>query len=146
MSAYLMVDMPKGMRLMLLAFDYHHDEQGKRIPEFSLFYTPNEYAAAVARELPECFEWIASIHPYRKNCVKVLEKSVGQGARAVKWLPGAMRIDLSSPLCDRFYSACIRLNVPILIHTGDEHAVHAEGLQALGNPLLVRDLWNKVFE
>jgi mannonate dehydratase len=135
---HLMADMPRGVRLMLLAFDYHHDEQGRRIPELSPFYTPNEYAAAIAQEMPERFEWIASIHPYREDCVEALEKAVAQGARAVKWLPGAMRIDPSSPLCDRFYSACVRLNVPILIHTGDEHAVHVEGLQALGNPLLVR--------
>lgn len=135
---HLMADMPKGARLMLLAFDYHHDEQGNRITELSPFYTPNEYAAAIAREHPDRFEWIASIHPYREDCVEALDKAVSQGARAVKWLPGAMRIDPSSPLCDRFYEACIRNNIPILIHAGDEHAVHVEGLQALGNPLLVR--------
>ena len=135
---HLMKDMPAGVKLMLLAFDYHHDEQGKRITELSPFYTPNEYAAAIVREHPERFEWIASIHPYRKDSVEALEKAVSQGARAVKWLPGAMRIDPSSPLCDRFYEASVRLNVPLLIHSGDEHAVHVEGLQALGNPLLVR--------
>ncbi|OGT18886.1 MAG: hypothetical protein A2V90_02565 [Gammaproteobacteria bacterium RBG_16_57_12] len=131
-------DLAPGSKLMLLAFDYHHDENGERITEVSPFYTPNEYAARLARQHPEHFEWIASIHPYRRNCVEALEWAAANGARAVKWLPGAMRIDPSSALCDRFYDAALRLKIPLLVHSGSEHAVHVEGLQQLGNPLLLR--------
>ncbi|HEY4731653.1 MAG TPA: hypothetical protein VIH66_00205 [Gammaproteobacteria bacterium] len=44
----------------------------------------------------------------------------------------------ASQLCDRFYEALIRFNIPLLVHAGDEHAVPVEGLQFLGNPLVLR--------
>ena len=130
--------MAKGVKFMLLAFDYHYNEEGERVLENSPFYTPNDYAATVAEQHPEHFEWIASIHPYRDDCVEALEKAARRGARAVKWLPGAMGMNPSSPLCDRFYTALTRLKIPLLVHAGTEHAVHVDGLQGYGNPLLMR--------
>lgn len=130
--------MASGVKFMLLAFDYHYDEKGGRVLENSPFYTPNDYAASVANQYPENFEWIASIHPYREDCVEALEQVVAAGARAVKWLPGSMGMNPASPLCDRFYAALRRLNIPLLIHAGTEYAVHVDGLQGYGNPLLMR--------
>lgn len=130
--------MARGSRLMLLAFDYHHDQAGRQMPELSPFHTPDAWAARIVAQHPEDFEWIASIHPYREDCVQALEWAVARRARAVKWLPGAMGIDPSSPACDRFYEACRRLDVPLLVHAGSEYAVHVEGMQDLGNPLLLR--------
>lgn len=127
-----------GVRLMLLAFDYHYNEAGERVPELSSFYTPDDYAARIAKLYPQRFEWIASIHPYREDCVTALEWAAQNGARAVKWLPPAMGMNPASPLCDRFYEAMARLNLPLLTHAGDEHAVHGAGAQLLGNPLLLR--------
>lgn len=127
-----------GVRLLLLAFDYHYNETGERVPELSPFHTPNEYAARLAKDYPQRFEWIASVHPYRQDCVEALEWSVQHGARAVKWLPPAMGMNPASPLCDRFYEAMARLDTPLLTHAGDEHAVHGAGAQLLGNPLLLR--------
>ncbi len=127
-----------GARLMLLAFDYRYSETGEKIPALSAYHTPNEYAAKVARAHPGGFEWIASIHPYRRDCVAALEQSVAGGARAVKWLPPAMGMDPASPLCDRFYQALARLDVPLLVHGGDEKAVEGEEDQRYGNPLRLR--------
>jgi mannonate dehydratase len=87
---------------------------------------------------PARFEWIASIHPYREDSVDELEKVVNSGAKAIKWLPPVMGIDPSSPKCDRFYEALAKLDIPLLTHAGDEHAVHGVELQANGNPLLLR--------
>ncbi|MFQ5470064.1 MAG: amidohydrolase family protein [Gammaproteobacteria bacterium] len=134
----LMEALKPGVKLMLLAFDYHYDEQGKRIEAQSPFYTPNEYAANLVKAYPDQFEWIASVHPYREDCVDALEWAVKHGARAVKWLPPAMGMNPASPLCDRFYNAMNRLNIPLLTHAGDEHAVKGKDAQALGNPLLLR--------
>ncbi len=135
---YLHEGLNPGARLILLAFDYHYNESGQRVPELSSFYTPNEYAARIAKNYPQRFEWIASIHPYREDCVTALEWAAQHGARAVKWLPPAMGMNPSSPLCDRFYEAMVRLNMPLLSHGGDELAVHGAGAQLLGNPLLLR--------
>lgn len=128
----------KDMRLMLLAFDYHYNEAGERVLALSPFHTPNEYAVRVAKDYPQRFEWIASVHPYRQDCVEALEWAVQHGARAVKWLPPAMGMNPGSPLCNRFYEAMARLDIPLLTHAGDEHAVHGAGAQLLGNPLLLR--------
>lgn len=130
--------LPRGARLMLLAFDYFHDEHGKRQLEHTVFHTPNEYAAGLAKRYPDRFEWIASIHPYRPDAVEELERAQKRGARAIKWLPSAMGMDPASPRCDRFYEAMARLNIPLLSHTGGEVAVPSAVGQGANNPLRLR--------
>jgi len=125
-------------KLMLLAFDYTYAENGERDIERSAFHTPNQYAAELASTFSRHFEWMASIHPYRRDCVEALEWAVQRGARAIKWLPAAMGIDPASPLCDRFFAAAARLRIPILSHAGEERAVHGVDTPALGNPLRLR--------
>jgi len=127
-----------GHRFVLLAFDYSYNEQGQPLPDKSAFYVPNRYAAQVHKQSPDTFEWLASIHPYRKDCVEALEKALLNGARGVKWLPPAMGMNPASPLCDRFYKAMASWDIPLLCHCGDEHAVSGTNTQAYGNPLALR--------
>ena len=94
--------LPAGVKLMLLAFDYFHDEAGERRLETSAFHTPDAYAASIVEQDPTRFEWIASIHPYRRDAVAALREAVRKGARAVKWLPPAQGMDPASPLCKGF--------------------------------------------
>ena len=131
-------DFRPGFRMVLLAFDYRYDVQGQVVRRDSAFYVPNEYAAAVRSAHPDAFEWVASIHPYRADCVEALEWAVAHGARAVKWLPGAMGIDPSSKLCDRFFEALRKHSIPLLTHAGEEQAVDVAGGHDLNNPLLLR--------
>ena len=129
---------PPASRFMLLAFDYTYDEAGRRRLDLSAFHTPNEWAARLHRDYPGEFEWIASVHPYREDAVEALERVRKSGARAIKWLPPAMGIDPGSARCDEFYAALVRFGLPLLIHAGDEKAVHGSGRQDYGNPLLLR--------
>jgi len=135
---HLLNDFPAGAKCMLLAFDFNYNTDGTQNREASPFYTPNSYARQIAASRPDRFEWIASIHPYREDCVQALETAVKAGARAVKWLPAVMDIDPSSPQCDRMYEALARLGTPLLTHAGDEHAVDGVEAQKRGNPLLLR--------
>ncbi len=128
----------RGSRFVLLAFDYSYNEQGERLPDKTAFHIPNSYAARIHKQLPDTFEWLASIHPYRKDCVEALEKAFIDGARGVKWLPPAMGMDPASTLCDRFYKAMAYWDIPLLCHCGDEHAVSGTDTQAYGNPLALR--------
>ena len=128
----------RGSRFLLLAYDYTYDKKGVRLPEQTAFYVPNYYAAQVHQQFPQVFEWIASIHPYRRDCVAALEKAFRAGARGVKWLPPAMGIDPNSAQCDRFYEALVYWNIPLLCHCGDESAVAGADNHAYGNPLLLR--------
>jgi mannonate dehydratase len=127
-----------GAKLMLFAFDHARDEAGKPDLETSEFYVPNEYARDTARAHPRYFEWVASIHPYRRDCVEALAAAKRDGARAVKWLPAAMGIDPALPLCDRFYRALAREDLPLISHAGEERAVLGRYAQELGNPLRLR--------
>ena len=131
-------DFPSAAKFMLLAFDYHHDEQGEKVTDKTPFAVPNEYVAQLAKRYPQQFEWAASIHPYRKDCVTLLDWCVRHGARAVKWLPQMMGINPASKLCEQFYDALAKHDIPLLCHAGDEHAVAGVEAQSLGNPLLLR--------
>ena len=123
---------------MLLAFDYTYDESGNRRLDLSAYHTPNEWAARLHREYPGEFEWIASVHPYRTDAIEALNQAHKSGARAVKWLPPAMGINPGAARCDDFYAALVRTGLPLLVHAGEEKAVHGSGRQDFGNPLLLR--------
>ena len=127
-----------GAKMILFAFERAHGERGEALPERSGFHVPDAYARDTARAHPEAFEWAASIHPYRADCVEALERAAREGARAVKWLPAAMGIDPGSPLCERFYGALARLRLPLITHAGLERAVMGTDIQDYGNPLRLR--------
>jgi len=129
---------PRGSKLLLLAFDWHHDGHGRRVEALSPLYTPNEYTQRLAREHPAHFEWIASVHPYREDAVEALNQAAHGGARAVKWLPPVQGMDPADRRCDRFYEALARLKLPLLTHAGQELALHAGAMQDYGNPLRLR--------
>lgn len=130
--------MPSGYKTALLAFDDCYDEHGRHAGHISAYVTPNRYARQLAVDHPQRFEWIASVHPYREDCVEELEWAVAHGARAIKWLPHAQGMDPASPLCDRFYAALARHRLPLLTHAGSEYALHGAGRADYSNPLRLR--------
>ncbi len=134
----LMDALPEGVKLLLLAFDRSYRADGTPLRNFTSIYVPNDYTQRVAALYPQRMEWACSIHPYREDAVTALRSAAAAGARAVKWLPPAMGMDPSSPRCDPFYDELARLRLPLLTHTGEEHAVEGAAAQALGNPLLLR--------
>jgi predicted TIM-barrel fold metal-dependent hydrolase len=122
---------------MLLAFDFSYDTNGRRQIEYSTFYVANRYTRDVAAAHPG-WQWICSVHPYRKDAVDALQWAAAHGARAVKWLPPAMGMDPASPRCDPFYAELERLDLPLLTHGGHELAAEGGGHQAYGNPQRLR--------
>jgi mannonate dehydratase len=134
----LMDGFPAGAQILLFAFDWAHDEQGRPQREASAFHVPNAYAARVARAHPTRMQWAASIHPYRKDALAALEDAAANGARAMKWLPAAMGIDPGSPRCDAFYRLLAKHDLPLITHAGHEAAVAGTARQDYGNPLKMR--------
>jgi len=130
--------MRRGTKLLLFAFDRSYGADGKPDAERTSLYVPDAFARETAREHARVFEWVASIHPYRADCVAALEEAKRDGARAVKWLPAAMGMDPASPRCDRFYAAAARLGLPLISHAGEERAVLGNDIQEFGNPLRLR--------
>jgi predicted TIM-barrel fold metal-dependent hydrolase len=122
----------------LLAFDKNYNRDGNANLTKTEFYVPNEYVFSLIDQYPDLFEPVISVHPYRADALAELERGAQRGARMVKWLPNAMGIDPSDPLCDPFYQKLKELDLVLLSHGGEEKAVQAEEDQKLGNPLLLR--------
>jgi mannonate dehydratase len=133
-----LLDAMNGARLILYAFERAYDERGAPDLEHTIFHVPNEYARDVARAHPAYFEWVASIHPYRKDALDALAQAKRDGARGVKWLPSAMGIDPASPKCDRFFAAMRAADLPLISHAGLERAVLGREAHDFGNPLRLR--------
>jgi predicted TIM-barrel fold metal-dependent hydrolase len=128
----------KPGRHAVLAFDRFYEENGDVSEAHTEFYTPNKYVYRLAKENSDVFLPTCSVHPYRADACDELEFWAARGVRLCKWLPNAMGIDPSSPLCAPFYAAAARLGIVLLVHCGEERAVEADELQRLGNPLLLR--------
>ncbi|MDR1229427.1 MAG: amidohydrolase [Azoarcus sp.] len=136
--ALLVRGMPAGVKALVFAFDWFHDDNGLPAADRSTFHVPGDYARRMAAEQPDVFEWAASIHPYRSDAVDQLEAAAAQGAKAVKWLPAAQNIDPASKRCDAFFAALARLRLPLISHCGAEKAAQGTSMEHLGNPLKLR--------
>jgi len=134
----LVDEFPDGARFLLLALDGWHDDSGAWLPGNTVLKVSNEYVAGVARRYGHRFAWAASIHPYRKDAISALERAAGDGASAVKWIPFLMGIDPSSPKCDPFYARMAALRLPLIVHSGWQHALIPGADQEWGNPLRLR--------
>ena len=143
-SAYVdrLVRLARGfghpLKIHLLAMDHSYLPDGTLAPEQADFFVPNDYVLAVARQYPDLFVPVISVHPDRPDALAVLTKWAGQGVRCVKWLPNAQGIDPAQPRYDAFYRKLRELGLVLLTHTGEEGAVNAAGAQELGNPLRLR--------
>ena len=134
----LCADFSAGARWWLYAFEQAHNDQGQPQPSQSTLHVPDAYAAQIAAQEPDRFDWVASIHPYRSDALARLDATLAAGAVAVKWLPSAMNIDLRDPRCRPFCERLARAGRPLIVHCGEEKAVPGAGRDELGNPLLMR--------
>jgi mannonate dehydratase len=130
--------MRKGVKVVLFAFERAHHESGEPDLEHTIFHVPDDYARDVAKKYADDFEWVASIHPYRKDALEALERAKQGGARGVKWLPSAMGIDPASPRCEAFFQGMVKLDLPLIAHAGLERAVLGREAHDFGNPLRLR--------
>ena len=133
----LIRSVPGHGRFFLLALDRRYRQDGTMDLEKTSVSVPNEYVFQMAREFPDLFVPVISVHPYRPDALEELEKWARQGCRHVKWIPNAMGIDPSHPKTEPFYLKMKALDMILMSHTGDEQALDAHE-QHLGNPLLLR--------
>jgi hypothetical protein len=107
---------------VVLAFDAVHDLDGKLNPARTHLYVTNDYVIELARRNPKIL-FAASIHPYRNDAVAELERCVAAGAVMVKWLPIVQDFNPAHPKCIAFYEVLAHFGIPLLSHTGSEHAL-----------------------
>jgi len=122
----------------ILAFDYNYNADGTKNKEDSPFYVSNEYVYETYKKYPDIFVPVISVHPYRPDAVKELEKWAKKDVKWVKWLPNVQNIDPSDARIDNFYKVMKKYNMILLTHTGDEEALPGKKHQDFGNPLLYK--------
>ncbi len=122
----------------ILAFDKHYNQDGSVNLAKTNMYIPNHYVVDLARQHPDIFLPVISVHPYRPDAVEELDKWAKAGVKYIKWLPNAMGMDPASKSVEPFYRKMKEHNMILLSHAGEEQAVEAEEDQQLGNPLRLR--------
>jgi predicted TIM-barrel fold metal-dependent hydrolase len=127
---------PEIDAVALLAFDAVYDREGRMDEQGTHLYVTNDYVIELAGREPQIL-FAASVHPYRKDAIAEIERCVSAGAVLMKWLPIVQDFDPSDPICIPFYDALAHHGLPLLSHTGAEHALPNRN-KAVADPALLR--------
>lgn len=121
---------PSVDRLVLLAFDEYHDDEGRpcgpaarRQDRGSDLYVSNSLVRAMCATRPGRYLFGASIHPYRRGSEELLAEAADAGAVLVKWLPVHQNIRADDPRTLACLRAAARLKTAMLIHYGGESSL-----------------------
>lgn len=124
-------------RVVLLAFDEVHDDAGRsrgparRRRDYGTdMYVSNGFVHALCRQYPDRFLFGASVHPYRRHAVELLDEVTDAGAVLIKWLPPVQNIDARDPRTVAFLRRCSKLRLPLLVHHGAEYALGTQAREA----------------
>lgn len=123
-------------RFVLLAMDGVYGPGGQASVAQTRLVVDNDFVADLAQSHPSLL-FGASIHPYRVDALDELRRVVGRGACLVKWIPSTQRIGLDDVRCTPFYDLLAHFGVPLLVHTGNEHAT-SRGRNHWNAPALLR--------
>lgn len=120
-------------RIVLLAFDAYHDDDGRRPPwpesRAQLggdIYTSNSFLRGLCRERPDRFLFGASVHPYRENAIACVEEVFEQGACLLKWIPLHQNIDIADPRTVAVLRRCAEIGLPLLVHYNEEFTLTSQ--------------------
>ena len=121
---------------VVLALDGIMLDDGTLDRERTEVYVDNEF---VARETARHEELLfgASVNPLRHDALQRLRWSKQQGAVLVKWLPAIQLMDPGDRAHEDFYRLMVELDLPLLVHTGNERSfvMHEDHL---ADPLRLR--------
>ena len=109
--------------VVLLAQDLPHDERGEPLPDKAGFFVPNDYLLRVCAESGGRFIPAVSIHPYRADACRELERCVAAGAKVLKLLPNCHNADCNAPRTRDFWKLMAATGTIFLSHTGGEYSV-----------------------
>lgn len=126
---------------VFLSLDAVHKENGKADKKRSHMVVPNDYVMGISKDNEKVL-FGASVHPNRGigNGTEELDRCIDGGAVLVKWIPNCQIIDPSDKKYAWFYKKLADENLPLLCHTGPEHAIPvvSRKYQEYGNPRKLR--------
>ena len=117
---------------VVLALDATYDRDGALDLARTHMWVTNDHAMAVAARHPKLL-FGCSVHPYRPDALAQLERCVNAGAALMKWLPIVQDFDPADERCFPIYEALAHHKLPLLCHTGLEHALPLVN-PAVGDP------------
>jgi predicted TIM-barrel fold metal-dependent hydrolase len=118
---------------VVLAMDGVIDASGQLNRDQTQIYVPNEFVAAEARRYSNLL-FGASVNPFRTDALQRLEQVKRDGAVLVKWNPAIMHIDPADPALLPFYVRLRELDLPLLVHVGQERSF-GPSRDELGDPV-----------
>lgn len=122
---------------VFLAFDAVYKANGRVDEENSHMVTPNEYVMEIAKNNRKVL-FGASVHPNRgeDNGTEEIDRCIEGGAVLIKWIPNSQIIDPSNRQYRWFYEKLAEEDIPLLCHTGPEHAIPVakKAYQKWGDP------------
>ncbi|MBK8269064.1 MAG: hypothetical protein IPK83_12455 [Planctomycetes bacterium] len=134
--------MPSVDRLVLLAFDEYHDDDGCVIGPAGRFqkrgsdiYSSNSFVAAYCRTNPNRYLFGASLHPYRvyegRSAPDLLVELAASSPRPslIKWLPIHQNIRADDPRTIAFLRRAAELKITILVHYGGEMSLSRQHME-----------------
>ena len=107
---------------VILALDWVYDEDGERDEARSHMVVSNEAVFELCRAHERLLP-AASVNPARKDAIEALEEVWRQGAVLIKLLPNLQGFDPADPRFRPFWRRMAELGLPLLSHTGYEHAL-----------------------
>jgi predicted TIM-barrel fold metal-dependent hydrolase len=122
---------------VVLAMDAVHDRDGRADWANTHLYVSNDYVIELAARHPRLL-FAASVHPYRADAVAELQRCATAGAVMIKWLPITQNFNPADSRCIPFYEALAHLGIPLLSHTGSEHALPNLD-RAVADPMLLME-------
>ncbi len=123
-------------RAVILALDGVVDASGDLDRAATEMYVPNEFVARETRRTPNLLLG-ASVNPLRRDALARLDRAKRDGAVLVKLLPNIQLVHLDDPRCAPYFRRLRDLGLPLLVHTGSEHAFSTAD-DSFGDPLKLR--------
>ncbi|MDD5307476.1 MAG: amidohydrolase family protein [Deltaproteobacteria bacterium] len=120
-------------RVVLLALDRVHGEDGAPDDGRTDLFVSNDHAHSVVRRHRDVFLFGASVHPYRADALDELDRVASMGACLVKLLPNSQGFDPAAPRLRSYWRRLAELGMPALVHGGFEHTLGVID-QSFGDP------------
>ena len=127
---------PRLDAAVILAFDAVYNEFGMLNVRETHLHVTNDYVMELVRANRQML-FGCSVHPYRSDAVRELERCVSGGAVLCKWLPNTQGINPSDPKCFPFYDALAHHKLPLLSHTGGETSLPTID-KSVADPMLLK--------
>jgi len=107
---------------IVVALDAVYDGQGHLDEAHTHLHITNDYVLELARRHQRILPG-ASVHPYRPDALRELERCVKAGAVLLKWLPVVQNFNPADPRCYPIYEMLAHYGLPLLAHTGGEKSL-----------------------